>query len=178
MTVAVYSPIARLLHWLTAIAVIAAIPLAIAMSNAPSGPVQNTLFDLHRSFGALILLLVLIRLPYRLFAGAPPPEPGLPRWQLGLSHAVHWLLYLFLLVMPIVGWVGTSAYGAPITVFWLFEMPAIVDKNEALANTLLGWHATAGLVMGGLVIIHIAAALYHRFVRHDGVLARMLPSAG
>ncbi len=148
------------------------------MSNAPSGPVQNTLFDLHRSFGFVILVLVLIRLPYRLFAGAPPPEPSLPRWQLGLSHAVHWLLYLFLLAMPIVGWVGTSAYGAPITVFWLFQLPEIVAKNEALANTLLGWHATAGLVMGGLVLIHIAAALYHRFVRHDGVLARMLPSAG
>ncbi len=148
------------------------------MNNVPSGPVQNTLFDLHRSFGALILLLVLIRLPYRLFAGAPPPEPSLPRWQIGLSHAVHWLLYLFLLVMPIVGWVGTSAYGAPITVFWLFQLPEIVAKNEALAETLLDAHATAGLIMGGLVVIHIAAALYHRFIRHDGVLARMLPSAG
>ena len=148
------------------------------MNNVPSGPVQNTLFDLHRSFGALILLLVLIRLPYRLFAGAPPPEPGLPRWQIGLSHAVHWLLYLFLIAMPIVGWVGTSAYGAPITVFWLFQLPEIVAKNEALAETLLDAHATAGLIMGGLVVIHIAAALYHRFIRHDGVLARMLPSAG
>lgn len=148
------------------------------MNNVPSGPVQNTLFDLHRSFGALILLLAVIRLAYRLIAGAPPPEPSLPRWQLGLSHAVHWLLYLFILVMPIVGWVGTSAYGAKITVFWLFELPAIVAKDEALANTLLGWHATAGLVMGGLVLIHIGAALYHRFVRHDGVMARMLPSAG
>ncbi len=148
------------------------------MLNAPSGPVQNTLFDLHRSFGVVILVLVLVRLPYRLFAGAPPPEPSLPRWQLGLSHAVHWLLYLFLLAMPIVGWVGTSAYGAPITVFWLFELPPIVAKNEALATSLLGWHATAGLIMGALVLVHIAAALYHRFVRHDGVLARMLPSAG
>lgn len=178
MTTAVYSPTARVLHWLTAIAVLAAIPLGIAMLNAPSGPVQNTLFDLHRSFGVVILVLVLVRLPYRLFAGAPPPEPSLPRWQLGLSHAVHWLLYLFLLAMPIVGWVGTSAYGAPITVFWLFELPPIVAKNEALATSLLGWHATAGLIMGGLVLVHIAAALYHRFVRHDGVLARMLPSAG
>ncbi len=148
------------------------------MNNVPSGPVQNTLYDLHRSFGALILLLVLIRLPYRLFAGAPPPEPSMPRWQLGLSHAVHWLLYLFLLAMPIAGWVGTSAFGAPIIVFGLFELPPIVEKNEALAKAVLGWHATAGLVMGGLVLIHIAAALYHRFVRHDGVLARMLPSAG
>ncbi len=175
---AAYSPTARLLHWLTAIAVLAAIPLAIGMTYAPGGPVQNTLFDLHRSFGALILLLALIRIPYRIFAGAPPSEPSLPRWQVGVSHAVHGLLYLFILVMPIVGWVGTSAYGAPITVFWLFQLPALVDKNEALANTLLGWHAVAGLTMGVLVLVHIAAALYHRFVRHDGVLARMLPSAG
>jgi len=148
------------------------------MVNAPSGPVQNMLFDLHRSFGAVILLLALVRIPYRLVAGAPPPEPTLPRWQVGAAHAVHGLLYLFILVMPIVGWVGTSAFGASITVFWLFELPAIVGKNEALANTLLGWHATAGLVMAALVVVHIAAALYHRFVRHDGVLARMLPPAG
>lgn len=148
------------------------------MNNVPSGPVQNTLYDLHRSLGALILLLVLIRIPYRLIAGAPPADPTLPRWQSVASHIVHGLLYLFLLVMPIVGWIGTSAYGARITVFWLFELPPLVAKNEALAETLLDAHATAGLIMGGLVTLHIVAALYHRFVRHDGVLARMLPSAG
>lgn len=144
------------------------------MLQAPSGPVQSTLFDLHRSFGAVILVLAVARWINRLAGGTPPTYPVEPRWKRIAARAVHDLLYLLLLVMPILGWVGTSAFGAPITVFWLFQLPAIVAKNEALADALLPVHATLGLVMAGLVALHIAAALHHHFALRDPVLTRML----
>lgn len=168
-----YPPLARTLHWTIAICVLAAIPLGIAMGQVPSGPTQNTLFDLHRSFGFLILVLAVIRWANRLAGGTPRAFPVEPAWKRVAAHAVHELLYVLLLVMPILGWVGTSAYGATIRVFWLFDLPALVAKNEALAEQLLPLHATLGLVMGGLVVIHIAAALHHQFVLRDPVLTRM-----
>ena len=168
-----YPPLARTLHWVTAVCVVTAICLGIAMLQAPSGPVQNTLFDLHRSFGALILVLAVARWANRLGGGTPPTYPVEPRWQRLAARGVHDLLYLLLLVLPLLGWLGTSAYGAPITVFWLFELPPLVGKDEGLAEKILPVHATLGLVMAGLVVLHVAAALHHHFVRRDRVLLRM-----
>jgi cytochrome b561 len=168
-----YTPTAKTLHWITAVLVLANIPGGILLGVLPDGPVKDTLYDLHRSTGFVILVVVLVRLAWRLTQGAPPPEPGLSKAQVGVSHAVHWTLYLLLLVMPILGWTGANAYGATVSIYWLFDLPNLLAKNEPLSDTLLGWHATLGLITAGLVSLHIAAALYHRFVRHDGVLARM-----
>jgi cytochrome b561 len=154
--------------------VLTAIPLGIAMLQAPSGPVQDALFDLHRSFGAVILVLAALRIANRLAGGTPATFPIEPRWQRLLAHAVHDLLYLLLILMPILGWLGTSAFGAPIFVFWLFELPPLVAKNQALADVILPTHAFLGLTMAGLVVLHIAGALYHHLIERDRrVLLRM-----
>lgn len=168
-----YPLLARTIHWLTAVCVVAAIALGIAMGQVSSGALQNTLFDLHRSFGFVILLLALARWANRLRGGTPPTFPVEPRWQRLAAHGVHELLYLLLLAMPLLGWFGTSAYGASISVFWLFVLPPLTGKDEGLADVVLSLHATLGLVMAGLVVLHAAAALHHHFVRRDRVLLRM-----
>ncbi|TWS94272.1 cytochrome b [Reyranella sp. CPCC 100927] len=173
-TVARYTPVARLLHWTTAVLVLATIPMGFVLLDLPPGRLQNTLFDVHRSIGVLLFVLVAVRLAWRLTHPPPPLPAGVPAWQHLASAAVHHLLYAILLIQPIIGWWGTSAFGAPINVFWLFELPALVGKDEPTAKQILAWHGIIGITLSVAIAIHIGAALFHHFVRRDGVLRRML----
>ena len=170
-----YSGFAKLLHWTVAVCVLFLIPAGIIMANIPDGDLKNALYTLHRSTGALVLVLMLIRLAYRLVNGVPAPEPTLTAWQRIVSHVVHLGLYALLIAQPIIGWGATSAYGAQISVYGLFTLPALVAKDEALAKPLFLVHELIGFAIAGLLIMHIGAALYHYFIRRDGVLQRMLP---
>lgn len=170
-----YSGFAKLLHWTIAACVLFMIPAGIIMNRVPSGLLQNSLYTLHRSFGVLVLALMLIRLSYRLVNGVPAPEPTLTSFQRIVSHAVHLGLYGLLIAQPIIGWFATSAYGAQISVFGLFTLPALVAKDESLSKPLFQVHELIGFIIAGLLVMHIGAALYHYFIRRDGVLQRMLP---
>jgi cytochrome b561 len=77
-------------------------------------------------------------------------------------------------VQPIVGWVATSAYRAPIRVFWLFELPPIWPVDQPLSERLFGVHRFLGIAIALLLCAHVGAALFHHFVRKDGVLLRMI----
>jgi len=169
-----YTPLARWLHWITAALVLSLIPVGIIMANADLGPTGDILFDLHRSAGALLIPIILFRLVYRL-NNAPPPLPSdIPAIQRLAASAVHWALYALLIVQPIVGWIATSAYRAPMTMFWLFELPPIWPENRALSEDLFFVHMNLGILIGALLVAHIGAALFHHFVRKDRVLLRMI----
>jgi cytochrome b561 len=170
-----YSGPAKIFHWLSAAAVIAAIILAFAMNSAEPGPKQNQLYDLHRSFGALILALTGLRLLWRLYSPPPPPVPGMPAWQEKAAAFVHRLLYVLLFAMPLLGWAGTSAFPARIMVFGLFELPPLVGPDRELSELLLGIHWRLGLLLCLIIAGHIGAALYHHVIRKDATLRRMLP---
>ena len=137
----------------------------------------DTLINLHLSVGVLILAVAVIRLAWRVTHGEPAPQDGVPPWQLQSARIVHWLLYLLLFVVPILGWINASWRGLPIIMFGL-ELPKLI------ATRVPGWGWTgdvhgllANYVLLALVGLHVAAALYHYFVRRDGVLQRMLPGA-
>jgi cytochrome b561 len=170
---------AKLFHWLTAAAVVTAIVLAFSMVGAEPGPAQNKLYDLHRSFGALILVLTGGRLLWRLYSPlySPPPPlvPGMPAWQEKAATGLHRLLYVILFTMPLLGWAGTSAFPARIMVFGLFELPPLVAPNRELSEILLGIHWRLGWLLCVLIAGHVGAALYHHFIRKDDTLRRMLP---
>ncbi len=170
-----YSGFAKLLHWVIAVCILIMIPVGVVMGRIEGGDVQNLLYNVHRSFGVLILALMLIRLGYRLTHGVPDPEPTLTNWQRGVSHLVHLSLYAVLIAQALIGWIATSAYGAAIWVFGLFIMPDLVSKDQELAKPLFLVHDILGYVAAGLVALHISAALYHYLIRRDGVLQRMLP---
>jgi cytochrome b561 len=123
------------------------------------------------------LLLILARLIYRLSHGAPPDEPTLEWWQKGAAHLNHWGLYLMLLVVPILGYVGISLYPA-LDIFGLFSLPGVVAPNQDAAARVLYWHWLGALAIVLLVGVHVAAALFHYFIRKDGVLRRMWVRAG
>lgn len=170
-----YSTADKLFHWITVLVVLMAIPVALAMVRVGRGPLQNDLYDLHRSLGVLALVLMATRFLWRIYRPAPPLVPGLPSWQVAAARVSHWLLYAVLLGMPVLGWAGTSAFGAPITVFGLFEWPVMLDKDEHLAGVLLGLHRWLGFALAGLLALHVGAALHHHFIRKDETLRRMLP---
>lgn len=170
-----YSGIAKLLHWTVAVCVLTLIAAGLTMNEVEPGTLQNVLYTVHRSLGVLVLFLMLIRLTYRLVHGAPPHEPTLTAMQRMVSHAVHMALYALLIAQPIIGWVATSAYGAKISFFGLFTLPDLVAKDQALSEPLFAVHHWMGLLIAALAGMHIAAALFHYFIRKDGVLQRMLP---
>ena len=172
-----YPATSKLLHWLVAACVLVTVPVAIVMDRVGQGPTQDSLYNLHKSLGVLILVLMVLRLINRLVAGALAPAAEIEPWQRAVSSIVHTSLYVLLLAMPIVGYTANSAYGASTPFFGLFELPSIVGKNEGLATRLFTLHRWGGWLVILLALMHISAALYHHLIRRDAVLKRMLPRA-
>jgi cytochrome b561 len=158
-----------------ALLVVVLIIVGLLLGSLPQGPIQNTAYTLHKSFGFLVLPLMMLRLAVKLLAGTPPPEPTLERWHIAASHAVHGLLYVALFGQPILGLFANSAYGAPLNLFWLVEIPPLIEKDEALSETLFSIHERLGYAIAALAAVHVSAALYHHIIRRDGVLRRMAP---
>ncbi|AXS39341.1 cytochrome b [Breoghania sp. L-A4] len=169
-----YTATARFLHWLTAACVLSMIPAGLAMLRISGGPMQNFLFDFHRSMGVVLFVITVVRLIHRINHRPAPLPAGMPMIQKFAAHAVHTVLYVILLASPIVGWIGTSAFGAPIKVFWTVTLPPIVAKDKATADLFLGLHQYLGWIMTAAVLMHIGAALYHQFVVRDDLISRMV----
>lgn len=171
-----YTATAKALHWLILRLIVVQFILAWTMPEIRRDTPVTRLVSLHFSFGVSILFFAVVRLAWRLTHREPAPEDGIPPWQTTSARIVHWLLYLLLLVVPILGWINASWRGMPVSVFWIFNMPEIVQTHAP------GWAWTgdfhgllANYAILALVGLHVAAALYHYFVRRDHVLQRMLP---
>ena len=169
-----YSLTARALHWITAVLILTMLPLGVVIAAKWSGPLKDQLYDLHRSIGAVIIPLMALRLGYRLTHPPLPLSDDVPPIQRLAAHATHWGLYALLIVQPLVGWAGSSAFAAPVIVFGLFQLPMIAPANRALSDQLLFVHRSIGLTIACLVAVHIAAAIYHHFVHKDRVLMLMI----
>ncbi|MDX2289425.1 MAG: cytochrome b [Hyphomicrobiaceae bacterium] len=180
-TVEVYTPTARAYHWIVVALIAVQVPVGFYMAyrgnvlNIWDGA-TNALYSGHKLAGLAILVIVVLRLAYRLGNGAPRPEPSLEPWQVGASELTHWLLYALLIVMPVLGYLGVSYYPA-LDVFGLFKLPALVSPDKGMAETVFYLHMLGGFLIVGLIGLHVGAALYHHLVRGDNVLGRMLPSA-
>jgi cytochrome b561 len=176
-TSAGYTSTAKTLHWLIVALLIGQFIFAWTMPDIRRDTPVTTLISLHFTFGVLILAVAIVRLGWRLTHGEPDPEDGVPPWQNASARVVHWLLYLLLFVVPILGWINASWRGMPIVMFGM-ELPKLIATHAA------GWGWTgdvhgllANYLLLALVGLHVVAALYHRFIRGDGVLQRMLPGA-
>lgn len=174
MTPPAYTMTARVLHWIMAVLILSMIPLGVVIANEWGGSAQDSLYDLHRSIGAAVIPLVILRLIYR-WTHPPLPLPDdIPAIRRLAAHATHWGLYALLIVQPFTGWIAASAYRAPITVFGWFDLPPIWPANRAFSDQLFFIHGLIGIAIAGLVAAHIGAALHHHFVRRDRILMRMI----
>jgi cytochrome b561 len=170
-----YSVTAKLFHWVTMIFVFLVIPMGLFIANADSGPVKNTMFDLHRSIGVTISILTIFRLIYRLRNPPPPLDQTVAPMQRTAAHVVHIVLYAGMILLPIGGLLGAWMYGAALNYFWLFQIAPPMVKNPELAGQILQTHGLLTKIFAGIVLLHIAAALAHHFVFKDNTLRRMLP---
>ena len=168
-----YDGVQIALHWLIAALVVLAIGF-IWSAGLADGPLHNTLFFIHRSFGMTIFVVTAFRLTWRTTHAAPPPPDTIPAWQRFAATATHWLLYALLVIMPITGFTASASRGHPVTWFFLFDVPAL-PENKPLAQLAETIHVTLQWAIYGLVTLHAGAALRHHFVIKDGVLRRMLP---
>ena len=170
-----YTGTAKSLHWLILALLIVHFVVAWTMPDIKRDTKPDTLINLHLSAGILILFFVVVRLAWRATHGEPAPLDGGPPWQVQSARLVHWLLYVLLFVLPVLGWINASWRGFPVVVIGL-ELPKLVGTRVpgwGWTGDVHGIFANYALLV--LVGLHVAAALYHYFVRRDGVLQRMLP---
>lgn len=175
-----YSLPMRILHWLMAIIMITMLAAGLYMVNGPWDgkfpPARGWLFDYHRGMGFVLMVLVIVRLVVYRFSTPPSPLPAtMEPMQKRVAGAVHFLLYLSLIIQPLFGWYATNLWGVKhIPVFGLFHLPTLVEKNRELGETLLSLHGYLGFAIAGLIALHIAGALYHALILKDGVIMRMI----
>ena len=171
----------RLLHWVIAAMVIGALAVGFLLGflgfpgvkDAFGIDVTNLLYKYHKTFGILILGLMVARIVVKLAKGKPAYATPLTRFEHAASNAVHGLLYLCLFAMPVLGWLGTGANGFPVE-FFNWKLPPILAKDKELGGLLMQLHEIIGWTLAALIAIHIGAALKHAIVKKDGVLQRML----
>ncbi len=171
-----YTRTAIALHWLMALAVIGLLGVGTWMTGLKPSPTKIEVYTWHKWIGLTVLLLVLVRVLWRLRHAPPPLPAGTPAWQRRAAAASHGLLYALLFAMPLTGWLQNSAAGFPLSWFGLFKVPPLVGRDKESFAFWQGTHEVLAWLLAALILVHIAAALKHHLIDRDEVLRRMLPA--
>src|SRR6202020_1236176 len=125
-----YSASAKLMHWFVAAAVIALLAEGPVMKRlVPEGSLRDNLYNFHEALGALVLIVMGVRVARRIACGVPAPDASMPPVEQHASLWAQYALYVLLFITTVLGWAGTNAYGDPVSVFGLFDFPAILAKD-------------------------------------------------
>lgn len=175
--VARYNSRLILLHWLM-LALIVAVYASIELRELyPLGSAtREGLKTLHFALGLAVFALVWLRLIVRRTGPVPAIVPSPPRWQLLVAHVSEFAIYLFMIAMPLLGWLALSAEGKPVSLFGL-PLPALIGANATLSDQIEEIHEVIGNVGYALIGVHALAALVHHFIQRDNTLRRMLPGS-
>ena len=170
-----YGSLSIAMHWLMLALLVAVYSAILLREEFPKGSDIRESFKMwHFMLGLSVFGLVFVRIALRFFGTTPRIVPAPPRWQHLLGVGMHLALYLFLIAMPLLGWLTLSAAGKPIPFFGL-ELPAIWQQDKEFAGTLKDLHETIGEIGYYLIGAHALAALFHHYVVRDNTLLRMLP---
>ena len=163
------------LHWAIAVAVVGITVLGWWMQTIPKDPVgpRVNAYNLHKSIGLTVLLLMVVRLAWRA-SHRPPQLPPLPVWQARAAHAVHALLYVLLFVDAMSGYLGSAVSGFPVK-FFGWALPAWAAANVGLKEACSVVHLVSSWALVAAIGIHVMATFYHQWVLHDGLLWRIWP---
>lgn len=170
-----YSLASIILHWLMLALIVGAYAAIEFREFFPRGSApRGALKTWHFMLGLSVLGLVWFRIAARLAWKPSHATDEGPAWQDLAARAVHLALYVFMIGMPIAGWLILSAEGKS-TPFFGFELPALVGENRPLAEQVEEIHELGGNIGYWLIGIHAAASLFHHYVLRDRVLMRMMP---
>ncbi len=164
----------RLLHWLIAACILAMLFIGVGMVSTVM-PKYVPLLTTHKTLGIAILVLALIRLGVRLRLGTPALPADLPEPMKLAAHLSHYALYALMIGMPLIGWAMVSASAYPVVLYGNIRLPAILPQSDGLHTLLWNAHFYLAFVFFALILLHIAAALFHALIRRDGVFESMAP---
>ena len=167
-----FTVLQRLLHWLMAACILAMLFIGVGMVSTIM-PKYVPLLATHKTLGIAILVLALIRLAVRARYGAPSLPADLPGPLKLAAHLSHYALYGLMIAMPLIGWAMLSAGAYPIVLYGNIRLPAILPQSDNLHTLLWNAHFYLAFAFFALVLLHVAAALFHRLVRRDGVFESM-----
>ncbi|MEL4890428.1 cytochrome b [Xanthomonas protegens] len=171
-----WGSVSQTLHWLIAALILLLGVVGLTMGELPKTPKYFWVYTAHKSLGLTVLALVIVRLGWRLYAGAPKPVPGTPAWQERIADATHALLYVMIFAIPLSGWLYDSASGLrPFRWFGLVAVPKLSAPNEHLRDLSHTVHEWGFWLLIAVVLAHAGAAFYHHLFQRDATLARMLP---
>jgi cytochrome b561 len=174
--VAAYDSTAQAVHWLVAALAIIAVPLGWAIAGAPRNtPQRDLILLLHRSVGLTILAAMVFRAGWRWHHPPPPLPPVLPRLERAVARLTHFVLYLFLVLMPLAGYLNAAAAGHAVDFFGVVSIPPLLPENDRLSQVAIAIHLVGQYPLYLFVALHIAGALFHGAIRRDGIVERMLP---
>ena len=170
-----YTHTAVTLHWLIVLLIFAAFPLGLYMHDLPLSPHKLRLYSYHKWIGMMVLLFAVIRVYWRATHRPPVMPENMVKWEKLAAHTMHFALYVLIFIVPITGWLLSSAKGFQVVLFGVLPLPDLVGKNKELGDLLQEVHKVLNFLMLGLVLAHIAAALKHHFIERDDILVRMIP---
>ena len=168
-----YGPTAKAFHWTIVALLLIQYPIGWLMPDIHGG-VPGAPMTFHVSFGMLILVLIVLRLAWRL-THPVAADRSLLAWQRLTSTGVHALLYVMVLATTLTGWLFASFRGWSISLFYLVPLPMLSGANRSAGRFIDGWHQAAEWALLVLIGIHVLAALVHLFVYRDQIMRRMLP---
>jgi cytochrome b561 len=167
-----FTVVQRILHWLMAICILAMLFIGVGMVSTVM-PKYLTLVSIHKPLGIAVLVLALIRLGVRLVHGAPPLPLDLPEPMKLAAHLSHYAFYALMIGMPLIGWGMLSAAAYPVVLCGCLHLPAILPQSDSLHALLWSAHFYLAFAFFALILLHLAAALFHGLIRRDGVFEAM-----
>lgn len=174
-TTARWGAIAQTFHWVIVVLIITQFVLISIEGNLPLGLQKLIWLARHKSVGITILGLAILRLIWRWLNPTPELPDTLKPYERVLAKVTHVGLYVLLFIMPLTGWMMSSARNFPVSWFNLVQLPDLVGPDRALYDTLHTTHAVLAWLLVGVAVLHVLAALKHHFVLKDDTLRRMLP---
>jgi cytochrome b561 len=167
-----FTPLQRLLHWLMAACILAMLFIGVGMVSTVM-PKYLTLVSIHKPLGIAILVLALVRLAVRLRYGTPSLPADLPEPMKLAAHLSHYALYILMIGLPLIGWAMLSAAAYPVVLYGSVHLPTVLPQSARLHALLWNTHFYLAFVFFALILLHVAAALFHALVRRDGVFDAM-----
>lgn len=169
-----YGAVAQLFHWLIVALIITQFALASVMSDLPLKAKIATI-NWHKWCGMTVLMLAVLRVLWRLSSAVPALPGATPGWQRWAAHGSHTLLYVLIFILPLSGWLMSSARNFPVSYFGWFTFPDLIRPDRALYERLHDVHELLAIALLTVAVVHALAALKHHFFDRDNVLRRMLP---
>lgn len=172
-TAITYGVVAKSFHWLLFLMLTFSIVAGNFLASMPKGVEKLEAAGMHKSFGAVILMLIMLRLVWRLINETPRLPDETTAGEAFIAKAMHWGLYALMFAQPLSGIMMSQTAGIPVSFFGFFEFPIFLDKNPELAKTFLSIHGTVWTLLVVSVVGHTGAALRHHFIKKDNVLKQM-----